>query len=97
MSAAAETFSVLERIRRALVGLRMPRALEVLDQAVRRLERGEASALETIDTLLAEEMTLRENRRVKTALVMARLSTIKTLSGFDFAVIRHGIRTPFSG
>jgi DNA replication protein DnaC len=85
MSAAAETFSVLERIRRALVGLRMPRALEVLDQAVRRLERGEASALETIDTLLAEEMTLRENRRVKTALVMARLSTIKTLSGFDFA------------
>jgi DNA replication protein DnaC len=43
------------------------------------------SALELIDTLLAEEFLLRENRRVKTALVMARLSTIKTLSGFDFS------------
>ena len=76
--------TVLERIQRTLVGLKMPRALEALDQAVRQLERGEASALEVIDTLLAEELTLRENRRIKTALVMARLSTIKTLAGFDF-------------
>ena len=58
----------LDRIRRHLVGLQMPRALEVLDHTVRRLERGEISALEAIDTLLAEELTLRENRRVKTAL-----------------------------
>jgi DNA replication protein DnaC len=63
----------------------MPRALEVLDQTVRQLERGEVSPLEVIDTLLAEEFSLRENRRVKTALRMARLSTIKTLAGFDFA------------
>src|SRR5215471_3720795 len=61
-----------------LVGLKMPRALEVLDQTVRQLERGEASALEVIDTLFAEELTLRENRRVKMALRMAKLSTIKT-------------------
>jgi hypothetical protein len=33
--------SVLDRIRKTLVGLKMPRALEVLDQAVRQLERGE--------------------------------------------------------
>ena len=52
---------------------------------VHRLERGELTALEAIDALLAEEFTLRENRRVKTALVMARLSTIKTLAGFDFS------------
>jgi DNA replication protein DnaC len=63
----------------------MPRALEVLDQAVRQLERGEASALEVIDTLFAEELTLRENRRVKMALRMAKLSTVKTLAGFDFS------------
>ena len=37
-----------------------------------------------LDQLLVEELTLRENRRVKTALVMARLTTIKTLAGFDF-------------
>jgi len=52
---------------------------------VRRLERGELTALEAIDALLAEEFTLRENRRVKTALVMARLSSIKTLAGFEFS------------
>lgn len=77
--------SVLDRIRKTLVGLKMPRALEVLDQTVRQLERGEASALEAIDTLFAEELTLRENRRVRVALRMAKLSTIKTLAGFDFS------------
>jgi hypothetical protein len=40
--------------------LKMPRALEVLDQTIRQLERGEASALEVIDTLFAEELTLRK-------------------------------------
>jgi len=35
---------------------------------VRRIERGEMNALEAIDALLAEEITLRENRRVKMAL-----------------------------
>jgi hypothetical protein len=44
---------------------------------VRQLERGEASALEVIDTLFAEELKLRENRRVKMALRMAKLSTIR--------------------
>jgi hypothetical protein len=64
MSATVEIVpSVLDRIRGTLVGLKMPRALEVLDQTVRQLERGEASALEVIDTLFAEELTLRENRR----------------------------------
>jgi DNA replication protein DnaC len=82
---AAETFSTLDRVRRSLVGLKMPRALELLDHTLRQLERGEVSALEVIDSLLAEEFLLRENRRVKTALVMARLSTIKTLAGFDFS------------
>jgi len=86
MSATLEIVpSVLDRIRRTLVGLKMPRALEVLDQTMRQLERGEASALEVIDTLFAEELTLRENRRVKMALRMAKLSTIKTLAGFDFS------------
>ena len=84
MSPSADGLSVLDRIRRTLVSLKMPRALEVLDHTVRRLERGEASALEVIDALLAEELTLRESRRIKTALMMARLSIIKTLAGFDF-------------
>src|SRR3954452_1309917 len=86
MSAQTEIVPTLvERIKGSLVGLKMPRALEIVDATVRRIERGEVTALEAIDALLAEELTLRENRRVRTALVMARLSTIKTLAGFDFA------------
>ena len=86
MSAAAELSpSMLDRIRGDLVGLKMPRALEALDHIVRRLEQGELGALEAIDILLAEELTLRENSRIKTALRMGRLATIKTLAGFEFA------------
>jgi len=75
----------IERIRNHLVSLRMPRALETLDQIVQQLERGQISAIEAIETLLAEEITVRENRRIKAALQMARLAAIKTLSGFDFS------------
>ncbi len=86
MNALAElTPSMLDRIRHDLVGLKMPRALEALDQIVPRLEHAEISALEAIDILLSEELTLRENSRIKTALRMGRLATIKTLSGFDFS------------
>lgn len=75
----------LDRIRRYLVGLKMPRALEALEHILRRIERGEISALEAIDALLGEELTLREGRRVKAALKMGRLLTVKTLAGFDFS------------
>ena len=79
------TPSTIDRIRHDLVGLKMPRALEALDHVVRRLEKGEIAALEAIDILLSEELTLRENSRIKTALRMGRLATIKTLAGFDFS------------
>jgi len=77
--------ATLDRIRRHLVGLNMPRALEVIEHILRRIERGEISALEAIETLLGEELTLREGRRVRSALKMGRLINIKTLSGFDFS------------
>jgi DNA replication protein DnaC len=80
-----EPTSTLERIRGNLVGLKMARALEVLDQTVRLIERGEITALDAIDTLLTEELTLRQNRRVKMALMTARITAVKTLAGFDFA------------
>ena len=75
----------VERIRHNLVGLRMPRALEALEGVIQQLERGQVGAIEAIDTLLAEEITVREGRRIKAALQMARLATIKTLTGFDFS------------
>lgn len=77
--------SLIERVKTSLVALKMPRALEVLDVTLRGIERGEIGAVEAIDALLTEELTTRENRRVRMAVQMARLSAIKTLAGFDFA------------
>ena len=76
---------LLDRVRGALVGLKMPRALEALDHTLHRLEQGEITALEAIDTLLSEEYSTRETRRIDVALKTARLVPIKTLEGFDFA------------
>jgi DNA replication protein DnaC len=63
----------------------MPRALETLDHLVAQIERGQLGTIEAIEMLVAEELTIRETRRIKAALQMARLSVVKTLSGFAFA------------
>lgn len=80
--AAATT---IDSIKNSLVALRMPRALEVLDATLRRIEQGEIDGIAALDQLLIEERTVRENRRVRTALTLARLTTVKSLAGFDFA------------
>lgn len=77
--------SQLERIRQNLVGLKMARALEALDGLVAQLEQGALSALEVIDLLLTEELATRETRRIKMALMTARLTRLKTLDDFDFS------------
>lgn len=77
--------SPLERIRRHLVGLRMPRALETLDVTLKRLEQGETTVLDALEALLGEEFTTRETRRIKMALQTARLTSIKTLASYDFS------------
>jgi DNA replication protein DnaC len=77
--------SRVDNIKASLVGLRMPRALEMLDATLRRIEQGQIDGIEAIDDLLTEELSLRENRRIKAALRMARLPIIKTLSSFDFS------------
>jgi len=82
---SAPTDSSLDRVRRHLVGLKMPRALETLQETLSRIERGELSTLEAIEALLGEEFTTRQSRRIKMALQTARLTTIKTLAGYDFS------------
>ncbi len=77
--------STTDRIRRNLLNLRMPRALETLQMILSRIEQGEVTAIEALDALLGEEYSTRETRRIKSALQMARLTTVKTLSGYDFS------------
>jgi hypothetical protein len=78
--------SPLERLRAHLVGLKMARALEVLETLVGQLEQGQLTALEALEWLLAEEHTQRETRRIRMALITARLTPIKTLESFDSIV-----------
>lgn len=85
MSAYTGSAGTLEHVRLNLVGLKMARALEMLDTTVKGLEQGELSPLEAIDVLLSEELTMRENRRVKVALMTSRLTQIKTLEQYDFS------------
>jgi DNA replication protein DnaC len=63
----------------------MPRALEALDATLRSVEQGELSALAALEQLLGEELTMRETRHIKIALMTARLGSLKTLDGFDFS------------
>lgn len=75
---------LVDNIRTSLLGLRMPRALEMLDHTIQRLEKGELGAIEAIDGLLAQEFTCREDRRVGMALTTSRLTPPKTIESFDF-------------
>ena len=75
----------VEAVRQALVGLKMPRALEALSEIVSRLENGELTALDAMEALLSEELHTREGRRIKMALMTARMTRIKTLESFDFS------------
>ncbi len=97
MSAVGAAPSTLERIRQHLVGLKMARALEVLDTTVAELEQGSLSALEAMEIVLGEELSMRETRRIKMALTTARLTRLKTLESFDFSfqpsLDRHRILT----
>ena len=77
--------AMLDRIRRHLVALKMPTAIEQLDALVKRFEQAQITPYELIEQLLAEERHLRENRRVKMAVLTARLTTLKTLESFDFS------------
>ncbi len=75
----------IEAVRQALVGLKMPRALEALSDIVSRLENGELAALDAMEALLSEELHTREGRRIKMALMTARMTRVKTLESFDFS------------
>lgn len=82
MNAPATT---IDKIRSHLVGLAMPRALEMADHVVRRVEQGEISLLEALDVLLGEELAVRESRRIASGMRLSKLPAMKTIQSFDFA------------
>lgn len=77
--------SILLAVPMFLLAGRLMNHYGATEQTLSRLEKGEISAIKAIDELLAEELSLREGRRIGVALRMARLMPIKTLESFDFS------------
>ncbi len=77
--------SVRERLRTQLADLKMPGALEALDDILRRCDAGELTASDAIAALLGAHIELRNARRLQTAMRSARLPAVKTLADYDFS------------
>lgn len=82
---AATSDSLRERLRTQLADLKMPGALEALDDVLRRCDSGAVSAADAIEQLLGAHIQLRNARRLQTAMRSARLPVVKTLEHFDFS------------
>ena len=77
--------SLRERIRAQLADLKMPGALEALDDVLRALDGGSIEPPAAIEALLGAQIALRNNRRLTTAMRSSRLPAAKTLGDFDFS------------
>jgi DNA replication protein DnaC len=73
-----------DQIRSQLADLKLPGALESLDEILSRIDGGDLAGGEAIAALLASQITLRNNRRLQTAMRSSRLPAIKTMADFDF-------------
>ena len=81
----AETGNRRDRLRAMLADLKMPGALEAVDDVLAQADSGAATAGEAIEQLLDAQIGLRNNRRLQTAMRSSRLPAVKTLAQFDFA------------
>src|ERR1700760_4943135 len=68
-----------EVIRSMLADLKMPGALEAIDAILSDIDGGRLAGTEAITRLLSAQITLRNNRRLQTAMRSSRLPAIKTL------------------
>lgn len=83
MKAAAR--SRREHIRAMLADLKLPGSLEAIDGVLSDADGGTLTAAEAIERLLGAQITLRNNRRLQTAMRASRLPAVKTLAEFDFS------------
>jgi DNA replication protein DnaC len=74
-----------DHIREMLADLKLPGALEAVDNILAEVDRGSVTAGEALERLLGAQISLRNNRRLQTAMRSSRLPAIKTIGQFDFA------------
>lgn len=77
--------SLRDRIRAQLADLKMPGALEALDDILSGLDGGTLQPQAALEALLASQIALRNNRRLQAAMRSSRLPVVKTLADFDFS------------
>ena len=74
-----------ERIAAQLADLKMPGALEALDDVLAKFDGGKQTAAGAIERLLAAQISLRNSRRLEAAMRSSRLPYVRTLENFDFS------------
>ena len=74
-----------EQIRSMLADLKLPGALEAVDEVLSQADGGHVTASEAIHKLLQAQITLRNDRRLQAAMRSSRLPCVKTLEDFDFS------------
>ena len=67
-----------DRIRAQLADLKVPGALEALDEILTRVDGGAVTASEAIEQLLGAQIMLRNNRRLQVAMRSSRLDRMAT-------------------
>lgn len=77
--------SLRDRIRQQLADLKMPGALELLDDVLAAVDGGKATPGDAIEQLLGAQISLRNNRRLVAAMRSSRLPAVKMLADFDFS------------
>ena len=79
------TLSLRDHLRAQLADLKMPGALEALDDILAGLDGGTLTAAAALDALLTAQIALRNHRRLDAAMRSSRLPAVKTLADFDFS------------
>jgi DNA replication protein DnaC len=74
-----------DAIRSMLADLKMPGSLEAVDGILGDIDGGRLAATDAINRLLSAQITLRNNRRLQTAMRSSRLPAVKTLESFEFS------------
>lgn len=74
-----------DRLRAQLADLKLPGALEALDEVLSAADGGTLAAGAALEALLGAQIALRNNRRLQAAMRSSRLPAVKTLADFDFS------------
>ena len=76
--------SLRDRLRAQLADLKMPGALEALDDILSQLDSGKLPPAQAIEALLGAQIQLRNNRRLVAAMRASRLPAAENLTDFAF-------------